>query len=340
MRLRQIKTDNLIPYERNPRKNDNAVDMVANSIKEFGFKVPIVVDRNKVVVCGHTRLKAAKRLGMEKVPCIVADDLTDEQVKAFRLADNRVAEQAEWDYDILNEEIAEILSFDMEDFGFELFDADLEHETNVERTNERKTNIENSNIAQFRGAGKYDIPIIWPVTELPEIHEWIGFNYVLSDNDPTGKAVHFFMDDYQFERVWNEPEKYVDKLKQYVCVATPDFSPWRDMPQALKIYNHFRKHWCGAFWQSRGVTVIPTIRASTDPRCYEWYLDGEPHNGIVIISSMWTDNEHMMTEFRKEYDTMFDTLSPTQVFVYGDVPDGLRGNISHINKFTDKWKKQ
>lgn len=339
MRLRQIKTDNLIPYERNPRKNDNAVDMVANSIKEFGFKVPIVIDKNKVVVCGHTRLKAAKRLGMEKVPCIVADDLTDEQIKAFRLADNRVAEQAEWDYDILNEEIAEILSFDMEDFGFELFDPEYEHEINKERTQERVKDIVNLGKGHFEGVGKYDIPIIKPVTSLPPIKEWIGFNYVLSDDDPTGKAVHFFMDDYQFERVWNDPERYAEKLSRYACVATPDFSPYGDMPNALQIYNHYRKHWCGAYWQSLGITVIPTIRASTDPRCYEWYLDGEPHNGIVLISSMWTGKDSIRKEFQREYDTMVETLKPTQVLMYGNIPDGINGDIIRIENFTEKrWK--
>ena len=101
--------DDLIPYEKNPRKNSKAVKYVANSIKEFGFKVPIVIDSNNVVVCGHTRLLACERLDIDSVPCIVADDLTDEQIKAFRLADNKVSEKAEWDFDLLNEEIDDIL---------------------------------------------------------------------------------------------------------------------------------------------------------------------------------------------------------------------------------------
>ena len=91
----------LTPYEKNPRKNDEAVKYVANSIAEFGFKIPIVIDKNGVIVCGHTRYKAAKQLGIEKIPCIIADDLTDEQIKAFRLADNKVSEKAKWDFDIL-----------------------------------------------------------------------------------------------------------------------------------------------------------------------------------------------------------------------------------------------
>lgn len=109
----------LIPYSKNPRKNEAAVEPVAASIKEFGFKVPIVIDKDGVIVAGHTRYKAAQKLGLENVPCIIADDLTDEQVKAFRLADNKVGELAEWDFDFLGDELEEITAIDMEQFGFD-----------------------------------------------------------------------------------------------------------------------------------------------------------------------------------------------------------------------------
>lgn len=113
-RLNEIK-----PYGRNPRKNDEAVQYVAASIREFGFKVPIVIDRNGVIVAGHTRYKAAQELDIAEVPCIVADDLTDEQIKAFRLADNKVAEKAEWDFNLLEAELDDLFDFDMEVFGFD-----------------------------------------------------------------------------------------------------------------------------------------------------------------------------------------------------------------------------
>ena len=121
-----LKIKDLKPYEKNPRKNDGAVEYVANSIKEFGFKVPIVVDKDNVIVAGHTRYKAAKKLGLKEVPAIVADDLTDEQIKAFRLADNKVGEFAAWDTELLGEELSEILDIDMEDFGFFFSDDDTE----------------------------------------------------------------------------------------------------------------------------------------------------------------------------------------------------------------------
>ena len=108
----------LIPYENNPRNNDKAVEAVAKSIKEFGFKVPIIIDKNNVIVAGHTRLKAAKKLGLKDVPVIVADDLTDDQIKAFRLADNKVGEIATWNDELLLEELKQI-DFDMTMFNFE-----------------------------------------------------------------------------------------------------------------------------------------------------------------------------------------------------------------------------
>ncbi|MEE0929602.1 MAG: DNA methyltransferase, partial [Acutalibacteraceae bacterium] len=128
-KIENKKIEEIIPYEKNPRKNDNAVDAVAQSIKEFGFKVPIVIDKNNVIVAGHTRYKASKKLGLEEVPCIVADDLNEEQIKAFRLADNKVAEKAEWDFELLDEELNGIFNIDMSDFGFEL---DLEDEEEKE----------------------------------------------------------------------------------------------------------------------------------------------------------------------------------------------------------------
>lgn len=126
------KLSEITPYENNPRINDSAVSAVANSIQQFGFKVPIVVDKDSVIVCGHTRYKAARNLGMESVPCIVADDLNPEQVKAFRLADNKTAELAEWDFELLDAELEELSAiFNMEDFGFE-FEEEAEKREIIE----------------------------------------------------------------------------------------------------------------------------------------------------------------------------------------------------------------
>lgn len=118
------RLDEIKPYANNPRRNDNAVDAVAHSIKEFGFKVPIVIDKDGTIVTGHTRYKASQKLGLDKVPCIVAADLTPEQIKAFRLVDNKTNELAEWDWAALQIEFGELsgFNFNMGDFGFSQMD--------------------------------------------------------------------------------------------------------------------------------------------------------------------------------------------------------------------------
>lgn len=129
MDIVNIKTSDLQEYANNPRNNDGAVEAVAESIKQFGFKVPIIVDRDGVIVAGHTRKKAAELLGLASVPCVVADDLTPEQIKAFRLADNKTGDLAEWDFAALEKELTELTAFDvdMSAFGYDesIFDASI-----------------------------------------------------------------------------------------------------------------------------------------------------------------------------------------------------------------------
>lgn len=132
------------PYENNPRNNENAVDAVVMSIQKFGFKNPVIIDKNNIIIAGHTRLKAAERLNMQMVPTILADDLTDEQVKAFRLADNKVSEMAEWDFDKLEQEL-ELIDIDMSDFGFnncdiclDVVDDDFLKDTEITKSKEAK----------------------------------------------------------------------------------------------------------------------------------------------------------------------------------------------------------
>lgn len=336
-----LNPHDIIPYQNNARKNDGAVQSVVNSIKEFGFRNPIILDKDNVVICGHTRLKAALKLKLKTVPCIIADDLTEEQVKAYRLADNKTGEIADWDYNLLEIEMEEICNINMEDFGFEIYNENEVEKDYAHETQQKVENILNLGKAQFDGVGKYDIPEIEPVYELPEIKEWIGFNYVLSDDNPEGKAVHFFIDDYQFERVWNNPDKYVDKLRQYVCITSPDFSPYGDMPLATQIFNHYRKHWVARYFQECGITVIPTIRASADERSLEFFLEGEPEESIVICSSMWTSaSEENYKSSKQKWEKMIETLNPSKVFVYGKITDFMGGvNIERVPTFGEKWER-
>ena len=119
LKIQEISINDIKMYENNPRNNDEAVKYVANSIKKFGFKVPVIIDKKHTIIAGHTRFKAAKKLNIENLPCLIADDLDDKQIKAFRLADNKVSELSDWNFELLNQELSKLSDFSMSDFGFE-----------------------------------------------------------------------------------------------------------------------------------------------------------------------------------------------------------------------------
>ena len=150
MNIIKMKVEELIPYINNPRNNENAIDKVASSISEFGFKNPIVIDKNNVVINGHTRLLASKKLGLKEVPCIVADDLTEAQVKAFRIADNKTSEYATWDEELLKIELEQLedmnfnlddLNIDYSDFGLEIDLEDIEEKFESDNVYTKEINI-------------------------------------------------------------------------------------------------------------------------------------------------------------------------------------------------------
>ena len=163
-----VDIDNVIPYQNNPRINDDAVDKVAASIREFGWQQPIVVDKNNVIIVGHTRLKAAQQLGMKQVPVVFAD-LSEEKAKAYRLADNKTNEFAQWDFDLLTQEL-EGLDLDMEAFGFDV--SDIETEEPEDETENPYT--KEVNIPQYEPTGEYvDIAELVDTTKANELIERI-----------------------------------------------------------------------------------------------------------------------------------------------------------------------
>lgn len=198
-------------------------------------------------------------------------------------------------------------------------------------------NYENAQRMLFDGIGQYAIPEIEP-TQF-ENAEFIGFNYAKSAKNPESKAVHFFLDDYQFTRVWTDPDRYIPMLQRFKYVLAPDFSLYTDFPKPLQIYNHYRKHWLGAYWQMLGINVIPTICWSNQ-ESFEWCFDGEPTHSVVAISSVGTQNGTEKKQcFLDGYFEMIKRLEPTQIIFYGRVPDECKGNIVHIKQFTEKWNK-
>lgn len=185
--------------------------------------------------------------------------------------------------------------------------------------------------------GRYDIPVI--KADKVYFSGFIGFNYAATAKDRAEKAVHFFLDDYQFFRVWNRPRDYINTLSQFACVLSPDFSLYTDFPVAMQIYNHYRKHWLGAYWQSFGIKVIPTICWS-DERSFEWCFDGEPAGGVVAVSSVGTQNSRAAkAAFLRGYEAMCERLCPSKIIFYSSVPDECRGNIIHIKSFQDKFRE-
>ena len=345
MQFQKLPIDEIKEADYNPRKKLNPKDKeyqeIKRSIEEFGYVQPLIVNKDHTIIGGHQRLTILKDLGFTEIDVIVVDvDKTQE--KALNIALNKIT--GRWDTKMLNGLLQDLNGnkFDLTLTGFQPNVIDMGIRGDARSTQEKLVEgILNLEKAQYEGVGKYDIPEILPVYELPEIKEWIGFNYVLSDPSPEGKAVHFFIDDYQFERIWNNPDKYIEKLSKYVCVASPDFSPYGDMPLVLQLYNHYRKHWIGRYFQEHGITVIPTIRSSTDKRSMNFYLDGEPTYSIVMISSMWaTTSEEMKQAFLKEYRHMMKKLNPSKVFVYGKQIDGVTGNVEYVQTFGDqRWNR-
>lgn len=141
MKVQSMKISDVKPYDHNPRDNDGGVDAVAKSIKEFNWQQPIVVDKGHVIIAGHTRYKAAKKLGLKEVPVVVASNLTDEQVRAYRLADNKTGELTTWDDDLLADELNDILDIDMSDFGFDEETASGADLDNVENQYTQKVDV-------------------------------------------------------------------------------------------------------------------------------------------------------------------------------------------------------
>lgn len=190
----------------------------------------------------------------------------------------------------------------------------------------------------FEGVGEYGIPQIQPVYEM-DAKLWLGFNYVKSTAKITPQTgVHFFLDDYQFDRVWYSPNKYLKYLEKFSCVLSPDFSLYSDFPKTIQLFNHYRKHWCAAFWQEHGITVIPTI-AWSDKESFEWCFDGEPEGGIVAVSNVGCmNNKESRKAFEEGYNEMLTRLQPKEVLFYAHIFDDYKGPVHYIrymNGMTD-----
>ena len=208
MNIVNKKIDELIPYEKNPRKNDEAVKYVAESIKAFGFKVPIVIDKDNVIVAGHTRYKASKKLKLTEVPCIVADDLTDEQIKAYRLADNKVAEKADWDFELLGAELEDLFDFDMTLFGFE------------DVVDDEPITIEEDEVPEVDEEAE-------PITKLGDIWQ-LGRHRLMCGDSTDSNMVDKLMNGNEADMVMTDPPYGINAEKMTMGTGKRDFHRGED----------------------------------------------------------------------------------------------------------------
>lgn len=340
-----LDIDSLTPYKKNSKKHpQKQIRLIANSIKDFGMCDPIGIwGEDNVIVEGHGRVLAMQLLGETRIPCIRLDHMTDEQRRVYVHAHNKTAE-SEFDFDILDEEINELGGFNFEDYGFEFEEAEPEDVAvgSERKKNERLRTDEAYNLPYVdlgRAEGFYQMPQIESTSHIPE--GLMGFNYALTSDDKS-KGIHFYVDDYQFERIWNDPYKYIDKLAEFDCVLTPDFSLYMDMPIAMKIWNVFRSRLIGQMMQDAGLTVIPTV-SWAEEETFDFCFDGLPERGVLSISTIGVkQDEYAFEIWEAGTAELLKRKKPKALLVYGGEVDFDYGDTKvyyFANAVTERMKK-
>lgn len=281
-----MNIDAILPYEKNARYNEKAIPEVAESIREFGLRGQIVLESRErpVIVAGHTRWAACKSLGWKEIPdekIDYCDDLTSDQIMAYRLADNRTGEIATWNKALLKNEVRELTArgIDMSKFHFDFKSKILPYGAERLKT-DKAVNLDIVNIDDCDG--KWGMPVLEPVDFIPK--QLIPFNYckMAESFDAT---IHFCIDDYQFERLWNQPKKYFELISKFEAVICPDFSIYLDMPMPMKLWNIYRSRALGNWWQRQGLTVIPNLTWS-DYDSFDYCFEGIPKHSTVFMSTV------------------------------------------------------
>ena len=308
----------IIPYERNARHNEKAIPAVAESIKEFGLRGTIGLEspENPVIVFGHTRVAACRQLGWTEIPdskIEFCDDLTEDQIRAFRIADNKTGDIAAYNKSMLREEVRSLKDFDMTRFGLDFKSKKLEYGAERLKT-DRAYNLD---LVSRPDCGRDGFPKLPKADVRPA--ELQGFNYAKStpNERKRGKGCHFFIDDYQFERLWNQPSAYLGALRGYDCVLTPDFSLYMDMPDAMQQWNRYRSAALGWYWAQNGITVVPTL-SWAQPSSYKFCFKGIPKRSTVATSTVGVARDRDAQKVW--HDGMREAmrrLQPSRVLLYG-----------------------
>lgn len=346
--IEYMPIENLKPYENNAKIHTvEQIEQIKASITEFGMNDPIAIWKDNIIIEGHGRLIACKELGFKELPVIRLDNLTDDERKAYTLVHNKLTMNTDFDIDLLNEEL-ETIEIDMTEFGFEDlsgfddFGEDEEEDFDdgyYGDERERTNRAYNLDLIEELTNDFWQMPIIECDDFIPD--DLIGFNYAKS-SEIKNCGIHFYVDDYQFERIWNYPEKYVDVLDQYECILTPDFSLYLDMPMPMKIWNIYRSRLIGQYFQKRGIKVIPTI-SWAEEETFKFCFKGIPKGSIVSISTIGVkQDENALKIWRDGVNEMIKQIEPKAILVYGGKLDYDFKDIQvyyYENKVTENWKK-
>ena len=340
---KKIEELNAAPY--NPRKdltpNDEEYEKLRRSLQEFGYVEPIIWnERTGNVVGGHQRLKVLRQLGETELDCVIVN-LSLEHEKALNVALNKIS--GNWDMEKLTEVLLDLQSTDI-DVTLTGFDSEeLEKILNTALPDEeagedngdgyygdeREKTYNFYRLHEYdasRTAGYYQFPTLEACHYVPE--DLIGFNYVKSwKGKRAGLGVHFFLDDYQFERIWSNPYENIERLRGFGCVLTPDFSTYLDMPMAMKIWNIYRSRLIGQMMQDAGLNVIPTLQWS-EAETLKFCFDGLPEGVVLAVSTVGVMREERSREIWSAGMTAaIERLKPEAIIIYGSRIDYDFGGI-------------
>lgn len=336
LKIEYVDKTALKAYRNNAKKHTTAqIEQIKASIREFGFNDPIALWRDNEIIEGHGRLLAVMEMPeITEVPVIRLDDLSDEQRKAYTLIHNKLTMNTGFDVEMLNEEIGSIESIDMSLFDLEIELPDAKFDVDISPSL-RYNAFENQEKMQFASANYYGIPDMQPTNTVG--NKFLRFADWKDIENYDEYIAHFYYDDYKFMQAWRNPDKYIDRLSKFKAIISPDFSLYTDFPRALQILSCYRRQWCGAYWQSLGLDVIPDV-VWGDEESFSYCFEGIPKGGTVAVSSVgvtrdgdWNGKNGSM--FKAGYDEMMRRIQPTTVLYYGDLIDGLEGNIIRIPSF-------
>lgn len=344
LKIEYVDTGTLKPYAGNAKRHPaEQIEQIKESISEFGFNDPIAVWKNDEVIEGHGRLIAATEMGLDKVPIVRLDGLTDAQRRAYTLVHNKLTLNSGFDTDLLSLELSDLNleGIDVSQYGLVM--PDIEDDGGWYGDERERTNkAYNLDLAQETPLTSdfWQMPVIKKETYVPD--ELIGFNYAKTSKEKNA-GIHFYVDDYQFERIWNDPDKYIDTLAEYDCILSPDFSLYMDMPMPMKIWNVYRSRQMGAYYQGKGIRVIPTL-SWAEKETFSFCFCGIEPGGVVSVSTVGVKNsKDAVGVWTTGMEEAIRQLSPSMVLEYGGDIGFNYGDIPvkrYSNQVTENWRKR